>query len=308
MIGIYKITNLINGKVYIGQSQNIESRFKEHLYHHNASNIGRDIYKYKAENFSFEILEECSKEELDEKEDYYIYKYNSIENGYNLIKGGQNNIGESNSNAKLSREDVYKIREAYKNHQKQYDIYQKYSNKISLGHFQAIWQGRSWCDVHMDVYTEDNKNFYKSVQVKDFSYLKDNRKITDEDVYDIRESYKNHQNKHNVYIKYQNKISESYFDKIWNGSNYKHIHYDVYTQENRDYQKRQSISLGSSESKFTDEDVLYYRRKYAYEGISIIDLYREFQSKGNECIYNTFYDMVKSKQYKRIPKPPIKFK
>ena len=56
MIGIYKITNLINRKCYIGQSQNIEQRFKEHKYHHNNSDIGIALYNDGIENFSFEIL------------------------------------------------------------------------------------------------------------------------------------------------------------------------------------------------------------------------------------------------------------
>ena len=92
MCGIYKITNLINQKSYIGQSKTIEVRWR----HHKAaakdpSNKGyeyplyRAIRKYGIENFIFEIIEECSLEELDIKEQYYINKYNSIQNGYNQV-------------------------------------------------------------------------------------------------------------------------------------------------------------------------------------------------------------------------------
>ena len=61
MIGIYKITNKINGKVYIGQSNNIERRKREHFDWNKTSKqyidiIIRDLGQ---ENFSFEVLEEC---------------------------------------------------------------------------------------------------------------------------------------------------------------------------------------------------------------------------------------------------------
>ena len=85
MIGIYKIENLINGKVYIGQSVHIERRWTEHCLPSARSLIGKAIKKYGKENFSFQVLNECSKEKLNELEEYYISKYNSVvPNGYNI--------------------------------------------------------------------------------------------------------------------------------------------------------------------------------------------------------------------------------
>ena len=69
MIGIYKITNKINGKIYIGQSNDIKRRFLEHTYRDKLP-IDIAIKKYGKENFSFEILEECPTEQLNEKETY----------------------------------------------------------------------------------------------------------------------------------------------------------------------------------------------------------------------------------------------
>ena len=90
MIGIYKITNLINGKVYIGQSIDIEKRWEDHKFYSGKENtaIQSAFKKYGISNFSFEVIEECLKEELDAKEIYWIAKYDSFNNGYNLTQGG----------------------------------------------------------------------------------------------------------------------------------------------------------------------------------------------------------------------------
>lgn len=93
MIGIYKIQNLINGKLYIGQSVDIEQRWKEHIsaakgdYYHYT--LYKAMRKYGIENFSFSIIEECNRDELSEKEKYWIKFYNSYEEGYNSTLGGE---------------------------------------------------------------------------------------------------------------------------------------------------------------------------------------------------------------------------
>lgn len=92
--GIYKIENLINGKVYIGQSIEIERRFKKHLTAKDNTIIHKAIRKYGKENFSLQILEECDITLLDDRESYWINYYNSIiPNGYNMINGGSNGAG-----------------------------------------------------------------------------------------------------------------------------------------------------------------------------------------------------------------------
>lgn len=102
MVGIYKYTNKINNKVYIGQSVNIERRIKEHNNRAftNGNNdfnslLSRALRKYGLDNFVIEVIEECSKEELDEKEKFYIAQYNSCNPscGYNLQLGGDSNLG-----------------------------------------------------------------------------------------------------------------------------------------------------------------------------------------------------------------------
>lgn len=98
MCVIYKITNLINGKCYIGKTvkDNAKSRWNDHIngYHPN-SLIHKAISKYGVENFTFEELEyPTSPEILNIRERYLIKKYNSLApNGYNLTVGGDGCLG-----------------------------------------------------------------------------------------------------------------------------------------------------------------------------------------------------------------------
>ena len=57
-------------------------------------------------------------------------------------------------------------------------------------------------------------------------------KVTEQDVYFIREQYKNHILKDNVWVLFKDKIGKSGFNKIWNGATWRKVHMDVYTKEN----------------------------------------------------------------------------
>lgn len=88
---IYIIKNFINDKVYIGQTtKDVDERYKRHLRDkHNNNPLYKDMEKYGVENFYYEILEDnIPYSELDYKEMYYIEKYDSYNNGYNLTTGG----------------------------------------------------------------------------------------------------------------------------------------------------------------------------------------------------------------------------
>jgi len=87
--GIYCITNQINGKQYIGQSKHIERRFNEHKTYNNNSVIHNAISKYGEDNFTFEILLECSEEELPNEEEKFIKLYGTYKQGYNCTWGGE---------------------------------------------------------------------------------------------------------------------------------------------------------------------------------------------------------------------------
>lgn len=188
MTGIYKITNKNNNKVYIGQSQNISERLAEHKKKRFIP-IDMWINMLGVENFTFEILEECDQEDLDQREQYYINKYEAMneDKGYNKQSGGFNNsIGEGNGRALLSYEDVVNIRTAYANHESQKKVYQQYKDKITLAGFQSVWQGRSWNNVMPEVFTPENKKYYVIDQSKETASL------TKEEVLRYRRYYVTH--------------------------------------------------------------------------------------------------------------------
>lgn len=86
--GIYKVTNKINGKVYIGQSVDIGRRWRQHMTAEDDSYFHKAIQKYGVENFEWEVIEQCKKKDLDEREVYWIEYYDSFNKGYNRTKGG----------------------------------------------------------------------------------------------------------------------------------------------------------------------------------------------------------------------------
>lgn len=229
MIGIYKITNLLTGETYIGQSTNLEQRFKEHIYH-NESYIDEIMFEEGRENFSFEVLEFCSIEQLDSREDYYINLYKSNYNGfgYNLVRGGQHNIGESNANVKLTETDVYNIRESYKNHEQKYLVYERYKSKISPSYFSAVWEGVSWKHVHYDVYTEENKRYYKhETSVGENSFY---AKFSNDEVLELRKRYVN-ESAREIYESVKDRCSFNTLQSILWGRYYSNV--IVYDKRNK---------------------------------------------------------------------------
>lgn len=111
---IYKITNLINGKCYIGQtSRSIEQRWKDHK-----RNSGRlsfalslALQKYGRENFIIEeIFSAFDQNSLDFHEKLFIIQFNSLApNGYNLTSGGEHPILSKETREKISKSHIGKI-------------------------------------------------------------------------------------------------------------------------------------------------------------------------------------------------------
>lgn len=112
--GVYIIKNLVNNKVYIGQSKSCTIRWRSHKselkggYHGN-SYLQASYNKYGLDSFEYSILESCSSDIIDERERYWIKRYNSTNRdfGYNRESGG-------NVNKVMSEESKRKMRKAAK--------------------------------------------------------------------------------------------------------------------------------------------------------------------------------------------------
>lgn len=151
---IYKVTNKVNGKCYIGQTiRTLEQRKWQHIdcakngvktHFYNA------IRKYGEDNFIFEVIDEASTlEELNELERYYIKKYDCINNGYNMVDGGDNNVmflddvKQKHLESMRSDETRRKISQSLKQYRKEHPwtdeqkrkfAVSKYGNKNFAGH------------------------------------------------------------------------------------------------------------------------------------------------------------------------------
>lgn len=93
--GIYKITNIVTDQCYIGQSLDCYKRWNDHckcglgIDTPAGNKLYKSIQEYGLENFTFELLTECSKEELNEKEKYFIELYQSDVYGFNGTGGNK---------------------------------------------------------------------------------------------------------------------------------------------------------------------------------------------------------------------------
>lgn len=96
--GIYIYRNRINGKVYVGKSNDLYKRHQDHMRYLMAGTdpcikLNRAWQKYGADNFEYEVVCYCAEDELNEKEKYYVSLYNSLNDGYNCTAGGDGITG-----------------------------------------------------------------------------------------------------------------------------------------------------------------------------------------------------------------------
>jgi len=90
---IYKLTNKINGKIYIGQAKDVAQRWRAHKaaakYKKPTQIVHHAIIKYGLDNFIFEVIFGCkNQDDINWAEEYFIQYYDSLNNGYNLTNGG----------------------------------------------------------------------------------------------------------------------------------------------------------------------------------------------------------------------------
>lgn len=198
--GIYIIKNKINDLVYIGQSVDIKARW----YAHCASGKNaqkQDSYtqlhtamrKLGINNFYYEILEQCSIDELNKKEQYYIQAYNSYQHGYNMTLGGEGNKYETNGRALLTLEQVQEIRLMYNARIPFKKAYERYANIISKRGFKKVWLYETWLGVYPEVYTDENRKWHATMAKrfadgnKKYGFNNVERKSSEEEIQRMRE-------------------------------------------------------------------------------------------------------------------------
>ena len=141
--------------------------------------------------------------------------------GYNCNSGGnQASVGAQNGRAKLTEEDVKKIRAAYAAHLKQKEVYEAFKNKITFTYFQNVWAGKSWSHIMPEVFTEENKQYYIYNNSNGDSGAA--ALLTNQEVVELRKKYVNHSAKE-LYTSYQDRISFQAFQQILWGRTYTNL-------------------------------------------------------------------------------------
>lgn len=295
--GIYKITNLLNGHCYIGQSVNIYRRYHSHhkVEYKNEKVSHYPLYlafsKYGLENFKIEVLELCESSLLNEKEKYWISYFDSFKNGYNATEGGQSwseNIysqetklkrlqtleknkslqGENHPRAKLSNEEVILIRSRYQNGESVSDIYKDYCEIYnSIDVFRRIVLGNTYQKVDFVLDKEDIR------------YT--NAKLSKEQVIDLRRRYYI-ENESLPSLAKEFNVSAATAGRIARRETYAHI------QDNFPNQRKRKTY------RLTPDEVREIR-KLSSEGVSVstlADKYSINQTAIRKCIQRITYSNI----------------
>ena len=232
--GIYLIRNLINNKIYIGQSVDIKRRIQEHLrsaqpdkysiksLKDSKTHIHLAMQKYGINNFSVDIIELTNdRKQLDDLEKKWILllRSNNPNIGYNETIGGQkcfSQKGEKHGQAKLTQQEVNDIKFLLKNTKMTLgEISQKYNN-ISKSTLSMINQGKIWNDNQIE-YPIRKTNYGSSGDKNPRA------KFTNEQVMEIRTKYSNVSSLSELQEEYSNQASKSTIKAIIYGESFKNL-------------------------------------------------------------------------------------
>lgn len=174
--GVYKITNLITGDFYIGSSVKVVNRLSNHFNRecrkYPDKPFYRDIIKYGFDNFKVELLEECDKYSLIERELYY---YNELKPTYNIISPTENNF-KSPELRKLATEGTIKhhnLKEKFdcdeyrtffrSMHTDRMKPVEMLSDGVVILDFISIRDAARWCDDNTDYKAKNKASKIKDV-------------------------------------------------------------------------------------------------------------------------------------------------
>lgn len=280
---VYKITNLINNKIYIGITIDYKRRWREHCYK-KISVISKTIQKYGKNNFNFIVLESGhTPESASNREIELIKQYNClVPNGYNIMPGGSyHSNGINNGNANLTKEEVSYI----KSHRNipEYILYDEFCDKITYGAFKDIYLNKTYQDILPTV-----EPYPYNLE---FSCQFCNSKLNYTDIVNIRTAYANGEYWRDIYKQYDDIIlNEWSFWSIYNGKRYSLVMPEVFTSENQ--QKHHNIikSKHSGEkngrAKLTKEDVIKIRKLKEQQHFTNSEIYKLYPQVSSVSIRN----------------------
>lgn len=240
--GIYKIEQISNKKVYIGSSNNIKRRCHRHMTdlrcnRHDNKYLQNAFNKYGKNDFKIEMLEKCPNDMLQEREQYYIDKFESYNecNGFNLLKNAYSSKGKI-----VSQETKEKLKK-FSNSEK--EIYSRRKRMIEK------WKDPSYRDFQLNERKERSKN-EEYINKRNNSFSSEEYKNKRSDI--AKKMWKN-ENSRNKLLKerrsrcddedYKKKLSES-AKKKW---------------QNEEYRKKQSEKFSIGQKKrYSDPE---YRKK-----------------------------------------------
>lgn len=286
--GIYRIQNKINGKIYIGKSVDIKRRWSSHITDSNVDDerwnsnyrgvktpIHAAIRKYGKENFVFEILEECNKEELNDKEKYWIKTLNATnkENGYNITLGGDGYCcggGENAPGCKITKAESDLIKQKLKQRWTVKQI-QEVVPAATYGIVSAINYGKTWFDEN---------------EVYPISIDNGHRTWSDEEAMAIKYRYANGEAIMDLAREFH--VTQETISSLVKGKTYTNL---PVIKRKVDWARGKSLKR-----KFSDEEVKIFRQ-LVRDGESIKSVH---ESCGISCNYSAFYNMIKRKTYKSV--------
>lgn len=296
---VYKITNNINNKIYIGITNNIKKRWSnEKSYPSDPKRrqvIQEAIHKYGVNNFTFEIIDKgLSIEEAVDREQYLIKSLNSqVPNGYNVHAGGeyhpthQIKYGADNGNACLSEQEAQYILD--NRNKPMYLLYEEFNNKISYEAFKKIY--------HHLTYTNLSTTVSEYPYNREFSCQFTSGPLEYDDVVELRTRYANGEYWKNVYKDYTWAYSDEWtFWNVYYGNRYKLVMPEVFTKENR--HKHSGMSKSGSlngRAKLTEEDVIEIRMRWK-NGTTRKELYEAYPQVSQVSIR----DIINGKTWKHL--------
>ena len=242
--GIYLIENKVTGRAYVGKSIDILGRWEQHL---DAARLHKQDYEFyqdleQVENFSFTILERCSRDELSEKEHFYIEKLKAKEFGYNQVSAIDKRKIEAEMLDKRIYDAIYLLETSLLS-------YREIAERTDLT--EVIIANINRCKSHTE-YHSYKKNIRLECGKKQYADIGENNprsKLTESEVLQIIELLKT-TNLTAEQIGQRFGVSKSAINNINTQKNWKHLSQEFKCNIRKEYKNYQKRELELDEDKF----------------------------------------------------------